>query len=233
MEYNKLEYYISQPRIERFLTATNNSKTKAKKLYKINLRVAQSFYPILNLFEIFFRNTINYQISAYFANPNWIITEKNGFMNNRTLAPSRYFLKNSVLSAERKIRNRGRSITSGKIIAEQSFGFWSSFFEPHHYRLIGGSVIHCFANKPKEVNRNSISQKLNKIRVFRNRIYHNEPICFKQNEIDFTEAVEIKQEIYDLLNWIDVDLTKYIEYFDNIERKIKMADKLVTVPNNK
>lgn len=70
MEYQKLEYYLSQPRLDRFLVATGNSKSKAQKLYRINLRTAQAFYPVLNLFEIFFRNMVHYQVSSYFANPN-------------------------------------------------------------------------------------------------------------------------------------------------------------------
>ena len=30
MEYNKLEYYLSQPRLNRFLLASGSSKTKAQ-----------------------------------------------------------------------------------------------------------------------------------------------------------------------------------------------------------
>jgi len=226
LEYQKLEYYLSKPRFDRFLIATGNSKTKAQKLYRINLRVAQSFYPVLNLFEIFFRNIMNYQVSSHFTNPNWIITQKNGFMNDPSLHSSRFFLKKSVSKAERGILRKGRIVTSGKIIAEQSFGFWTSLFDTHHYRLIGGVVIHCFPNKPRNVNRNIISQKLNRIREFRNRIYHNEPICFNGNRIDFTEATNIKQEIYELLNWIDTDLTEYVEYFNGIDTKINMINNL-------
>lgn len=226
MEYQKLEHYLSQPRIERFLIATNNSKSKAQKLYRINLRVAQSFYPILNLFEIFFRNIVYYQVSSYFTNPNWIITEKNGFMSDYSLSASHFFLKNSVIKAERNIRRRGRVITAGKVIAEQSLGYWTSLFERHHYRLIGGVVIHCFPNKPANANRSLISQKLNRIREFRNRIYHNEPVCFNGNSIDFLEATSIKQEIYELLNWIDVDLTKYVDYFNGIDAKINIVNNL-------
>ena len=55
MNYNKLEYYVSQPRLNRFLIASGNSKVKAQKLYYANLKVAQSFYPVLNIFEVFFR----------------------------------------------------------------------------------------------------------------------------------------------------------------------------------
>lgn len=226
MEYNKLEYYLSQPRLERFLIATANSKSKAQKLYRGNLRVSQAFYPILNLFEIFLRNIVNYQVSSHFANPNWIISEKNGFMNNASLTSSKFYLKNSVIKAEKTIRRKRGTITPGKVIAEQSLGFWTSFFDTHHYRLIGGVVIHCFPNKPAHINRNQINQKLNRVREFRNRIYHNEPICFHENTIDFTEGTNIKQEIYELLEWIDIDLIAYVDYFNKIDAKIELMNKI-------
>ncbi len=226
MDFQKLKYYLSQPRIERFLIATKNSKSKAQKLYRINLRVAQSFYPILNLFEIFLRNVIYYQVSAYFSNPNWIITEKNGFMSDPSLKTSNFFLKKSVIKAENAVRKRRGKVTAGKVIAEQSLGYWTSLFEKHHYRLIGGIVIHCFPNKPATANRSLINQKLRKIREFRNRVYHNEPICFNGNRVDFSEAIRIKREIYELLEWIDVDLINYADYFNSIDAKINMINNL-------
>lgn len=119
MEYNKLEYYLSQPRLNRFLLASGSSKTKVQKLYRANLRVAQSFYPVLNLFEIFLRNICNYQVSTHFANPNWIITEKNGFMSDYSLSKSGFFLKNSIISSEKTIRKKGGLVTAGKVVAEQ------------------------------------------------------------------------------------------------------------------
>jgi hypothetical protein len=220
LEYNKLEYFVSQPRLNRFLIACDNSKSKAQKLYRINLRVSQSFYPIFNLFEIFIRNSFNYQVSAHFVNPNWIMTERNGFMSSPSLSGSKFFLRKCVDSAEQSIIRKGGTLTSGKIIAEQTLGFWTSLFDTHHYRLIGGCVIHTFGNKPAQINRSIISQKLNRIREFRNRIYHNEPICFDGNSIDFSEAILIKNDIYEILNWIDTDLTDYVEYFNGIQSKI-------------
>lgn len=226
MEYCKLEYYISQPRLNRFLKAADNSKSKAQKLYRINLRTSQAFYPVLNLFEIFLRNIIYYQVSSYLANPNWIIREKNGFMSDTSLRRSHYYLKSCIQKAEKTIKRRGGTITPGKIIAEQSLGIWTSFFDPHHYRLIGGVVIHCFPNKPAHINRSAISKKLNRIREFRNRVYHNEPICFDGNKVDFSEAISIKNEIYELYEWIDVDLMEYVEYFNGIDAKIQAAKNL-------
>jgi len=226
LNYNKLEYFLSQPRLERFLRSTGNSKSKAQRLYRINLRVSQAFYPILNLFEIFLRNSINNQVASYFANPNWILNEKTGFMNDSSLKPSRFYLKNSVQKAENTILRKRGTVSSGKVIAEQSLGFWTSLFEPHHYRLIGGVVIHCFSNKPSNVNRNVISQKLNRIREFRNRIYHNEPICFNGNNIDFISAENIRDEIFDVLIWIDPELASYTDYFNRINSKIQLVNNL-------
>ena len=96
LEYNKLEYFLSKPRLDRFLVACGNSKSKAQKLYRINLRVAQAFYPVLNLFEIFLRNATNETIAVYFSDADWIINQKSGFMSDRSLAPGRYYLRNAV-----------------------------------------------------------------------------------------------------------------------------------------
>lgn len=226
MEHSKLEYYLSKPRFHRFLKATGNSSVRAQKLYRINLRVSQAFYPVLNLFEIFLRNSVYEEVTKYFSNPYWILTETTGFMSDPTLAPSRYFLRNSIQKAEKTIKRKRNTVTAGKVVAEQSLGFWTSLFDRHHYRLIGGSPIQAFSQKPAHVNRRIINSKLNSVRTFRNRVYHNEPICFRGSEVDFTEATKMMNELYDLLNWIDSELTDYVKYYDNVQSKIMAIQSL-------
>lgn len=147
-------------------------------------------------------------------------------MNDPSLRYSNYFLKNQVAKAERKLRQRRRSVTTGKVIAEQSLGFWVSLFDRHHYRLISGYIINCFPHKPTSVNRHIISVKLQRIRDFRNRIYHNEPICFDATNIDFQHAEDVKTDIYDLLLWIDTNAKAYVEAFDNIDGKIRVGKRI-------
>lgn len=222
MKYHKLEHFVSVPRLDRFLTASGGSQSKAQELYRSNLRVAESFYPILHLLEIFLRNTINYRLTEYFGNPDWIVTERKGFMSNKSLEPSKYFLRKQIESAEKRVKRRGGTITSGKIIAEQSLGFWTTLFDTHHYKLLSGTIIHCFPNRTT-TQRKEINLKLDRIREFRNRVYHNEPVCFNGAKIDFTEAKAIKQEIYETLDWIDPDLSIYIKQFDHVDEKINHA----------
>lgn len=219
MDYQKLEEYISEPRLSRFLVSCSNSQEKAIRLYEANLQVSQAFYPIMNLLEIFLRNCISTKLSAHFGDPAWIITQKGGFMSDSSLG-NKFWIKNQVIYAETKTRG---TITPGKIISEQTFGFWTSLFEPRHYRLIAGSVIHCFPRKPAEVNRSYLAGVLKDIREFRNRIYHNEAICFNNITIDFSHAQHVKTEIYNLLEWMDTDLKVYVSQFDTIDLKISQA----------
>jgi len=222
MDYQKLVDYVSKPRLDRYLLSCGNSKERAKKLYEANIMVAKAFYPILNLFETFLRNAINDKLSAHFGDPAWIITQKTGLMSDPSLAP-KFGMRKQVIKAETNTRG---TITPGKIISEQTFGFWTSLFENRHYRLISGHVIHCFPNKPAIINRPDITNILNDIRQFRNRVYHNENICFDNITIDFTNAIKIKSEIYNLLEWMDVDLKDYVLQFDTIDIEITEALKI-------
>jgi hypothetical protein len=219
MEYNKLQEFVSKARLDRYLVSCTNSKERAIKLYGANLLVAQAFYPIMNLLETFLRNSINDKLAVHFNDAAWIITQKNSFMSDKSLAPQ-FWLKKQITIAENNARG---TITPGKIIAEQAFGFWTSLFEPKHYKLISGHIIHCFPNKPAPVNRIVIAGMLKDIREFRNRIYHNENICFDNITIDFTHASKIKADVYKLLEWMDTDLKDYVIQFDTIDIKIAEA----------
>ena len=140
-------------------------------------------------------------------------------MQDPSLRASGFFLKNSVLKTEDIFRRRGIRITSGKILAEQTFGFWLALFLPHHYRLLAGQPIHIFPYKPTTENRASIYSKLNHIRAFRNRINHSEPICFSGQSVSCQTALETRLKLFGLISWIDPGLTQFLSKLDNIPNK--------------
>ena len=96
MRFQKVRLYLSSSRIDRYQIATGNSLTKAVKLYKANLKIAQSFHPILGILEVTLRNRINTILSGYFADPDWIINLKNGFMIDSSLTYHNYRTKRMV-----------------------------------------------------------------------------------------------------------------------------------------
>ena len=214
--------YLSGPRYNRYLNATGNNKRNAKRLYNANIRLAQAVHPVLTQFEVIFRNSINLQLSNYFADTDWIINQKNGFMNDRSLGQSKFFLKKSIQKTENKLNRRRIPITSGKIISDQSFGFWIALFLSHHYMLIGGQPIQIFINKPTSETRTKIYSKLDDIRKFRNRVNHCEPLCFAvgNNNIDCSKILNIRTKAYDLIKWIEPELIPFFKSIDNIENKV-------------
>jgi len=117
------------------------------------------------------------------------------------------------------------SITSGKVIADQTFGFWTALFLGHHYSLLQGFPIHIFPFKPANENRTSIYTKLESIKDFRNRINHCEPICFKDAHIDCSEAENIHKTLYDLISWLDPDIVPFFMAVDNVPNKIDFIKK--------
>lgn len=215
--YNK---YLSRPRYNRYLVATGNDKKRAERLYTGNLRLSQAFHPLLTQFEVVLRNGINNELTALFGDPEWIINQKAGFMSDLSLGSGRFFLRGQVQGVETKIRNRHRPVTSGLVISDLMFGFWTSLYLAHHYMLVGGRPIQVFPHKPAVEDRASIFSRLESIRLFRNRINHCEPICFNSNHIDCTEPQAIRDAIFDLVSWIEPDLVPFFEGLDNTQSKI-------------
>lgn len=145
-------------------------------------------------------------------------------MSDASLAPSQYFLKKCIQTAEISMLRKRITVTSAKIVSEQTLDFWTAFFDVHSYRLIGGSSLHAFPNKPAYINRTDIWRMLKDIREFRNRIYHNEPVCFRGNTIDFTKAKQVRDDVHLLISWIEPEPLSYTEYFNNIDSKIVQAN---------
>jgi len=211
--------YLSQARYNRYLTASGNNTNKAKKLYLANVRLAQAFHPIISQFEVILRNCIDHQLSNYFDDSDWIMTQKTGFMSDPSLG-RRPYLKEQVLESERRMGRLRVRVSSGKIIADQTFGFWIAFFSRPHYRLLSGRPIQIFPDKPTTVNRAQIHHKLKMIRDFRNRANHCEPLCFNGISIDCDEAILIRKFIFDLAEWINPNLIPFISKLDNTYNKI-------------
>ncbi|SEA23764.1 Abi family protein [Pedobacter hartonius] len=234
MRYHKVQTILSIPRIDRYFVATG-SKTNAVRLYKANLKIAQAFHPILGILEVILRNRINDILAVFFGDMDWLISQKRGFMSDPSLTyfdkrtnqrKTNDFLKKSVLKSENRLRRFGTVITSGKIIADQTLGFWTELFETLHYRLLQGRPIQIFTHLPPSIGRREVRDRLNDIRQFRNRINHNEPICFNGNNIDFTYAESIYRSVHEILSWIDPDINAFTSDLDKVLREIAFAKRI-------
>ena len=134
-----------------------------------------------------------------------------------------YILK-EVLKAEKKIAERGNKVTTGRVIAEQALGFWNSFYEVHHYALLSGVPCTIFRKLPTGYGRKEINEIILKIRELRNRINHNEPICFVNRKCDFSYARNMYGIISDFLTWIDPEIMPSLKEVDKVLKVIEKEE---------
>lgn len=235
MRFEKVRAHLSAPRIGRFLHATKNRKAEAVALYRANLKVSRAFLPLIATLEVIMRNRLNEVLTTYFNDYNWIINQKGGFMidprltyiDKRSRKPTiNRYLKGEVEKAERRILKSGARITSGKLISEQNLGFWTDFYEVHHYKILLGRPIQIFKKLPPDHGRKEVAEILTRIRLFRNRIYHNEPICFLGTDISLENAMQVYHSIKNILSWIDEDIIKWLIGLDEVVNQINRAKKI-------
>jgi hypothetical protein len=108
-----------------------------------------------------------------------------------------------------------KKINTNTLIAELPFSFWTTMFERQTFLSYSGRPIKIFKKLPAGVNRKVIKSKLTAVRQLRNRISHNEPICFEGERFSLGKVEKISAEVLTIFEWIDpifpVWLKKYIK----------------------
>ena len=234
MKYKEFVRLYSYSRISKYYRAANGDKNKAQMLYFANMKIAQSFHPLLSAFEVILRNQIHYALARYFSDGAWIINQKTGFMvapsltyrdkRTKRMVTNDYLLK-EVQKAEKKITGRGASVTAGRVIAEQTIGFWNSLYEVHHYALLRGVPGTIFRRLPCGYGRKEINDAIVRIRELRNRINHNEPICFVNKKCDFSYVKDMYNLIACFLSWIDPAIMPSLQEVDKVRKTILKEEK--------
>jgi Abi-like protein len=226
MRFLDYEQFFSQPRMARYLTAAKGDLLLAKRMYRANIAISAAFSPLLSAFEVCLRNQLNQQLALHFGRRDWILRETAGFMSDASLGPA-HRMREDITRAERKLRFERRAASGANVLAEQTLGFWVSLFEPSHYRLLRGIPIQAFANMPTRHGRSEVFNALHTIRKFRNRVYHNEPVCFDSGKFDLKLVCAVLKNLQELSIWIDPRFGSWMVGISQVDRLIKRFASLV------
>ena len=185
--------YISQTRLQNY---------KSFDEYKLNIHLSEKYYILLSIFEVTLRNSINFYFISKISK-DWL---DSSILHEDT--------KNKIKEAKNKILQRKEILTHDKIIAELSFGFWTSLFRKSYSNMLRIKDIQfIFPNLPaknkKMINRNILDKQLNHIRKFRNRVFHYERVINKSNYAD------IENSIYELLKYFDKQIYDFTKEMSN------------------
>lgn len=211
-----IEKIISKERFQPYLTHHQNNHEKAIEHYKINILVSEAFYPLLSLLEIGLRNSIDYQLTIRFNDKNW-------FENREFIKIASRFQIDRISDARSNILSEKKEISSGRIISELSFGFWTSLFDTKFEMTLWKTLRLAFPNCPKEIRkRRTMSSKFNSVRKLRNRIFHHEAITWNLDVIK-----EYEKEIMEALDWLNKDLVNWMEGLIRLDSVIEKNRKRI------
>lgn len=195
MDIKATEKIISTERLAPYLKRHENNFEKAILHYKANIKISEAFYPLISIFEIGLRNNINEQLIRHFGCDDW-------FENHEFVKISSSFQITRITEARSSILREKKEITSGRIVSELAFGFWTSLFDLKFEMSLWKNLRHTFPNCPKNIRqRKNISSKLNGIRKLRNRIFHHESIAWNLDAIE-----NYREELIEGVNWLNKDL---------------------------
>lgn len=168
------------------------------KIYKWNVALAESLYPLLETVEVGLRNSINEAVSEHYADPNWLL-------DSQTLvAKERAKVQESRTKYQTKYKQEPKI---GKIIADLNLGFWVSLLDKRYDNKLWHQIIRqTFPFMPKRIrDRKHASLRFSKIRALRNRVFHFEPIWHWQ------DLPQQHDEIIEAIKWIDPALLDLIQ----------------------
>ena len=199
--------------MERYFILYPNDESRAVKHYQSNIKLTEAFYTSLSVLEVALRNALSRELKTMTGRDDWFAIFAN--------TPGLTNLNKYITQASKQIAGRHEQITTSKIIAELTLGFWVSLLNAEYERLLWKDLRRAFPYIPKkDRKRKNVSAPLNRFRSFRNRVFHNESICWNMKKVQ-----EIHDELLLVLEWINKDLPEWlteIDRFENVQEQIKI-----------
>jgi len=202
MELKSLVGALSADRLTGYRrTGRSESAEHILQRYLWNIQLCEALYPVLNLLEVTLRNTLHSALWQHTGHEDWYAT----FPFDQREAQS-------IQDAVNLLKRNRKPVAPGAVVAEMSFGFWCSLFDVRYEYgqrlwpwLAGKTLTHAPRH---ERQRKTLSRRLNRLRLLRNRVFHYELIWHWHDlTVQHAEAVEF-------LTWLNVDMATVLASVD-------------------
>jgi len=173
--------------------------------YFDNLQLSKSYYIPLSVVEISLRNSLD-KLFKKSISDNWLLDKD-------FIQPQH---KHKIEISIKLLKFKDKKINHNNILAELTFGFFVTFFkQPYSKYLRYNDLKQIFPNLPsskeKKINRHFVFTKLNKIRLFRNKVFHHDRIINK------SEYKTMMSEIYEVLSYFDEEIVQITKELNKYE----------------
>lgn len=185
------------------MKATGNDLERAVHLYCWNAALSSAFFGPVGVLEVVLRNAFHEQLRNAFG-ATW--HDEQHFLNLDAGFQRR------IDKAKNDITKRQKAITTPRIVAELSMGFWVTLVNATYvYTLWGPALSKAFT--PNTIRRSTISGLLEPLLRFRNRVAHHEPIFNKQPSDRYADLIKV-------VGFLKPDVVPWIEHHSRVRQVI-------------
>lgn len=209
--WQDLENAFSSPRLNRYLHSFGHDEERAHRGYIFNLRLSEALLVPLSILEITLRNAMSGQMAKLYGRADWyesVLTDTSLHLPDKPLKDDGALkrLHSSIINAKKD----AKSENPNKVIAEFSFGFWTTLLNARYQDAFWKELRFAFPHCPRpQRQRHTVSRALNQVRTLRNRVFHHEPVLWMDPPVESHH-----QHIYDVLRWLNHDIAPWARELD-------------------
>ena len=178
-------------------------RKKAILFYEMNNIVSESFFGVIRGFEIAFRNSVHAVMTKEVGHADWY--DRLGFLGQREMG--------SIANAKVAVGKGGKPVIPSRVIAELSMGFWCGLCSRAYDSRLWVPHLHK-AFPHKNVGRKNAWNRLEQIRLIRNRIAHHECILEYRLSEEYTKVLEIT-------GWICPITARWVRHTSTLEKRLQ------------
>ena len=210
---------LSKDRFAKYLAATDGDHERAICLYAWNAAIGAAFHPPLQALEITLRNQIHEHLTEkygvqWYDHPTMKFDEKK-------------FEQLEIVKS--RLRDRSVPISPSNVVADFTLGFWVDLFRSgYEQNLWHPALCKAFPYYDGPIERKEVLKRLTKLKRFRNRIAHHEPVFqigIKKMSVKGMNAREegIKnlenyyKEILETIGWMSPSKKAWVEAHSRVE----------------
>lgn len=211
MRITQIGICLSPIRLHRFVTEAG-TVPKGLRLYRWNAQLASAYWTPLHFVEVAVRNAVHDALTLHFGTPEWYDSAGDGSGSAWLYYPEREAVSKAIAKFP--------TPTPGKVVAELSFGFWVGLLSGRHIRppapdqgadyhdvvWVKGGVGTKFGGAKRGI----IYKRLNRIRIFRNRIAHHEHLLGENLDV-------ISADLDHLLRLLDPSMATWVRAMSNVK----------------
>jgi hypothetical protein len=201
---------ISHERLEAYRQrGTDGSDLDLFAHYAWNIALCKGLYPALQGLEVALRNSIHDAATVAYQTELW-------FDNPRVIPHLRE--QEAIRKAKETLVRDRKPLEAGRIVAELSFGFWTSLLDVRYEQILWPRLLKSvFPFMPRPIRtRKTLSKRLHRIRHMRNRVFHHEPIWH------WRDLAPQHGELWQAIEWINpamLEMIKILDRFSEVYRQ--------------